>query len=292
MTATPAGPAPQDGDGPVADVSLEQLSFVRRMRAACVYGWRHGAELELMHRALAFAALGFVTLVPLLIVVAAADPVHGSGFAGWVVDGLGISGRPAVAVRSLFSSPRRVLSTTTGLSLASVAFFGLSFMSTVQTGYERVWKLPPSPWHHVWRQLVTLAGLIGYLLVAAQSDTLWRGSPLQPALRLVITIGGALLYFWWCQRLLLGGRVGWRALLPGAVMTAAALVGLRVFSGLVFSPLIASDAADYGTIGTVLIVQSWLIGVGFTVFAGALAGHALWHERRRPRRWIAHPPAE
>ena len=57
-----------------------------------------------------------------------------------------------------------------------------------------------------------------------------------------------------------------------------ALVGLRLFSQLVFAPLIVSSALSYGAIGTVLVVQSWLIGVGFTVFAGALVGRVRWED--------------
>lgn len=255
-------------------------SVARRVYRVGERAWRHGREIELMHRAMGFAALGFVTLVPLLIVVAAASPLHGAGFASWMVDGLGVSGRSEEAVRQLFSSPRNVLSTTTALSLAAVAFFGVSFMAAVQTGYERVWRLPGGAWHAVWRQTLGLAGLVGYLLAAAG----WSGVPgegtfLQPTLRLTSTLVGGVLFFWWVQRLLLGGRVCWRALFPGAVLTVLALVGLRVFSWLVFSPLIVSSALSYGAIGTVLVVQSWLIGVGFTVFGGALAGHTWWDGR-------------
>lgn len=47
---------------------------------------------------------------------------------------------------------------------------------------------------------------------------------------------GTCLFFWTSGRLLLGGRVRWRALLPGAVATSLGLLGLRVFSQLVFSP--------------------------------------------------------
>lgn len=77
--------------------------------------------------------------------------------------------------------------------------------------------------------------------------------------------------------MLLGGRVAPRALLPGAVLTSLGLLGLRVFSRLVFSPLIASSAVTYGPFGTVLVVQSWLVGVGVVVFYGALLGR-LAHE--------------
>ena len=65
------------------------------------------------------------------------------------------------------------------------------------------------------------------------------------------------------------------------------LGGLRVFSGLVFKPLIATNAVSYGALGTVLIVQSWLIGVGWVVFAGQLFGgwfHDVWLQAREHHR--------
>ncbi|MEU2630533.1 hypothetical protein ABZ641_26440, partial [Kitasatospora sp. NPDC007106] len=88
---------------------------------------------------------------------------------------------------------------------------------------------------------------------------------------------GAVVFVWWSQWLLLGGRVRWGALLPGAVVTVVGLLGLRLFSRLVFSPLIASNTVTYGPFGTVLVIQSWLVGVGVVVFGGALVGRLI-HE--------------
>lgn len=241
-------------------------------------GWRRGGELELMHRALSFAATGLVTLVPLLIVVAAADPVGHHGFAQWVVDGMAISGRSAVAVQRVFAAPARVLSTTSAFSVVALAVFGLSFASVVQTGYERVWDLPSGPWHSAWRRIVWLAVLTGYLFADVQAASLLRH---QPAPRVASTLVTAVLFFWWSQRFLIGGRLPWLQLLPGAVATVLGLAGLRLFSAMVFAPLIVSNAVSYGAVGTVLIVQSWLIGAGVVVFGGALVGRQLVAERQR-----------
>lgn len=134
-----------------------------------------GGELELLQRSMGFAALGLVTLVPLLIVVAAALPFHGNGFAQWVVDGMGLSARPAEAVRELFAAPRKVISSTSGLSLLALALFGLSFAACVEVGYTRIWQVPPTPWHHVWRRAVWLAALTAYLFAEAQSGVVLGG---------------------------------------------------------------------------------------------------------------------
>jgi membrane protein len=74
------------------------------------------------------------------------------------------------------------------------------------------------------------------------------------------------------------------------VATVAFLAGLRAFSTLVFEPLIATNAVTYGAVGTVLIVQSWLIGVGWVIYGGQLFGRWFhdgwlrsWADSRRGR---------
>jgi membrane protein len=124
---------------------------------------------------------------------------------------------------------------------------------------------------------------VGHSRCRARSatSTLWRRSQAGG-----VTAGlSAVLFVWWSQRLLLGARVRWRALLPGVVSTVVGLLGLRLFSRLVYSPLIASNTVTYGPFGTVLVIQSWLVGVGVVVFGGALVGRLLNEELPR----AAHP---
>lgn len=238
--------------------------------------WSRGREMELMHRAMGFAALGFLTLVPLLVVVAAAAPGSGSGFGRWLGQALGVSEASRARVEMLFGEADQALERTTAFGLAALAVFGLTFGSAVQTGYEKVWDLPTARWHTMWRHVVWLALLVCYLgllveIPAPSNDA--AGTALGTTGDLL----GTCLFFWGSQRLLLGGRVRWRALLPGAVATSVGLLGLRLFSQLVFSPLIASNAVTYGQFGTLLVVQSWLVGVGFVTYGGALIGR-LVHE--------------
>ncbi|MFD3503408.1 YhjD/YihY/BrkB family envelope integrity protein [Streptomyces sp. NPDC058676] len=239
-------------------------------------GWRRSVDMELWARSLGFAALGLLTLVPLLIIVSSADPAHGRGFAQWLGDGLGVSEVSRRQVEQLFTRPGQALRTTTAFGIAALAVFGLTFGAALQTGYEKVWDLPPARWWARWRQVVWLAILTGYLFFSA--TTTLRREPLAGG---SVASLSAMLFLWWSQRLLLGGRIRWRALLPGAVATVIGLLSLRVFSRLVFSPLIASNAVTYGPVGTVLVIQSWLVGVGVVVFGGALVGRLLYEELPR-----------
>ncbi|MCX4547119.1 ribonuclease BN [Streptomyces sp. NBC_01565] len=253
------------------------LSAIRRARA----GRRAGRvrELALWQRSLSFAALGFLTLVPLLIVVSAADAASGQGFAQWLGDGLGVSAAARSEIARLFAVPGQAWRSTTALGLALLAVFGLSFATMIQNGYEKVWDLPPARWWARWRHVLWLGVLIGVLYLSAISPP-WRDSPV----RGVVTFTMGVLFFWWSQRLLLGGRIPWTALVPGALGTMLGLLGLRIFSRLVFSPLIASSAVAYGPFGTVLVIQSWLVGVGVVVFGGALLGRLLHDELARHAR--------
>ncbi|WP_405801230.1 YhjD/YihY/BrkB family envelope integrity protein [Streptomyces sp. NBC_01506] len=244
--------------------------------------WTRGREMELMHRAMGFAALGFLTLVPVLVLVAAAQPNSGHGFARWLGQAIGVTQQSQLQVERLFGVPDTALQRTTAFGLAALAVFGLTFGSAVQTGYEKVWDLPTARWHTMWRHVIFLAVLVGALLGFVNTPSP-SGDISGPLTVVVLDLIGTFLFFWFAQWVLLGGRVRWNALLPGAAATTLGLLGLRGFSQLVFSPLIASSAVTYGPFGTVLVVQSWLVGVGFVVYGGALVGR-LAHEGRVFRR--------
>jgi membrane protein len=244
---------------------------------------RSGKEFELMGRAMGFAALAMLTMFPLLVVVAAASAATHHGLAVWVVYGMGLTGSSARAVAQLFSAPARVLSTTSIFSLVLLAVFGVTFAGSVQAGFERAWGLPASPWHKAWRQIVWLIVFIAYIYAAATVGSVTLHAPAGTLTRVLVAVVIGIVFFWWGLRFLLGGRVSYLAALPGAVATVAFLAGLRAFSALVFEPLIATNAVTYGTLGTVLIVQSWLIGVGWVVYASQLLGR--WFHEAWPRTW-------
>jgi len=245
-----------------------------------------GKEFELMHRALGFAALALLTVIPLLIVVAAAGPAPHRGLAAWVIYGMDLTGSSADAVTQLFSAPTRVLGTTSVFGALLVVVAGVSFGGSVQAGFERIWSLPSGPWHKIWRQAVWLVALVAYIYAEATVGTVAQGGPAETAGRVAVPVVLGIAFFWWGLCFLTGGRVGYLAALPGAVATVVCLAGLRVFSALVFEPLITRNAVSYGALGTVLIVQSWLIGVGWVLYGGQLFGrwfHDAWLQARGRR---------
>lgn len=219
-----------------------------------------------MHRALGFAALGFVAMMPLLIVIADVSPVYYGGFGQWVVDSMGLSGSSERIAKGLFAPTREALSSTDAFGLAVVCVFGQSFAASFQTGYEKAWDLRPQLRHRLWQQvlwLVTLTGQLYLVAVSSHGAHAWTG-----LIRGVLWV----LLFWWGQWILLGRRVAWRALLPGSLLTMIGLFGLRLFSKVVFAAMMVDATATYGAVGTVLVVVTWMVAVGFVVFGGAVLG--------------------
>ena len=80
------------------------------------------------------------------------------------------------------------------------------------------------------------------------------------------------------MRILLAGRISWRALFPAACATGVLYVAMQTVFSLVFSAMVISDEHTYGPIGTIFALLSYLIAIGVVVILGAVAGRA-WHER-------------
>jgi len=148
----------------------------------------------------------------------------------------------------------------------------VTFAGSVQVGFERIWGLPAGPWHKIWRQAVWVIVFIAYIYAAATVGAVTRHTPAETVSRVSVAIVLGIVFFWWGLRFLVAGRVSYLAAMPGALATVAFLAGLRAFSALVFQPLIVSNAVTYGALGTVLIVQSWLIGVAGYSMAASCSG--------------------
>jgi membrane protein len=205
-----------------------------------------------MQRAIGFAALAILTVIPLLIVVAAANSARHHGLGEWVVYGMGLTGSSADAVTRLFSAPARVLGSTSVFSAVVLSVSGVAFGGSVQAGYERIWGLPAGPWNKIWRQAVWVVALIAYIYAAATVGTVTHGGPAETAARVAVAVVLGIAFFWWGLRFLVGGRVSYLAV-------------------------------SYGALGSFLIVQSWLIGVGWVIYGGQLFGR--WFHDARLQAW-------
>ncbi|MER5475170.1 hypothetical protein [Streptomyces sp. NPDC002685] len=84
--------------------------------------------------------------------------------------------------------------------------------------------------------------------------------------------------------LLPAGRVPWPPLLPGAIVTGAALTVLSVIAKVYVPNALNHSLERYGSLGDVFTVLSWLIGLCVVISVGITAGAVIAREPAVVRR--------
>ncbi|MGW3565443.1 YhjD/YihY/BrkB family envelope integrity protein [Streptomyces sp. NPDC000941] len=234
------------------------------------------------------AAQAFLTALPLLMVVAAFAP---EGWKGLLADSVrsvvGVHGKALEELRRALaaSGTTRKPSGAVGLLVALVS--ATAFSRALQTVCERCWNLPKARMRvAAWRWLLWVLVWLAVLFVQAPVR---RGFGFGIVSGLVLSLLSAVLLWWWTQHLLLGGRVGWLPLLPGAVLAGTGTVALGYASRLVMPRAMNRSLADFGPLGPVFTLLSWLIVVFLIVVAGLAIGQLVassaWYARL-----VARPP--
>jgi membrane protein len=156
------------------------------------------------------------------------------------------------------------------LAIASALVFGIGFGRVLQLVHSRAWKLdlPTGPFDQIGYGAV-LAGLYGLLLLLLlQLNEFHTSSTLVKALLGIGWVGFLTLFFDAAPWLLTHKQISRRDLLPGAVLTALAVVGLMIVSSFVMQFWVDLYARDYGGFGVVLAIYFW-IAFSSAVIVGA-----------------------
>jgi membrane protein len=96
--------------------------------------------------------------------------------------------------------------------------------------------------------------------------------------------------FLWTARVLTNRDVGWRPLLPGAVLGAVGLAVLKVLGSFWVPRVVASSSALYGSLGAVFAVLAFLLLLGRLVVSSAVLNVVLWERRSGTARVVIELP--
>ncbi|MFJ4816520.1 ribonuclease BN [Streptomyces sp. NPDC088801] len=253
----------------------------RRLRAARVSaGWRSGAAARLLSRLSALnvvegsvrlAAQAFLTALPLLMTVAAFAP-------SWMKDlltdslraVLGIRGDTLDELREVFSATGTPRDAAGAVGVVVTLVSATAFSRALQAVCERCWHLPRAPLRTaVWRWLLWLVVWLAFLLFQAP---LRSGFGAGAVTGLVLSLPSTTLLWWWSQHLLLGGRIGWRSLLPGALLAGTGTVLLSRAARLLVPAAMERSLDEFGPLGPVFTFLSWLIAVFLVAVSGLALG--------------------
>lgn len=249
-------------------------------------GYARMRELDLDTHALAFSAQQVLCTAPLLVAISAIlDRFTGRDVTFVIARFFGLGHEATVAVGELFShSSRRMSMAELVGGLVIAVLFTTSVATVQQRAFELIWTLPRvTSVRGYLRQLLYVPALALFIAALLLAGRLVRamdatGTVLGVAAVLVLQAAIVFLFIWWSQHWLLGGRVEWRALAPGALVVAVLTVITVRLSRVIMDGQITWQVQAYGLVGVVFVMSVWLGIFSAVIFFGILAG-AVWVER-------------
>ena len=234
-------------------------------------------RIEFIDRCMLIAAQGLLALIPMLVVLAAFVPnITGDAVEAFSnAAGLGNRGQDRVEGQV---DPDQVRAQTGLIGLAITLLSATSFARAIQRMYERIWDV---------RHIGGVSGarrcflwLFGWLITLQMVGAL-RGLIEGPGGVIGEGLGfgiQALTFsaLWWVTAwALLFGRVPWHKLVVGAVLTGVFGLTYNRTSSVLMPKYVDANADQFGTLGVILAISTWLIGFAAVMVASALVGRVV-----------------
>jgi membrane protein len=231
-------------------------------------------QLELLDRAYTLAAQTFVTIMPLILAIAAALTAPGSDVvAEEFIQRFGLVGAAAKSVDDLIVVRTEGIYWI-GLVLTLYAAFTLS--KRASRAYNAIWGTPQLPIRDQWRSVVwVLVQLVLILLVTELREVVRASGPvlaLIAAAVIMVTWAGAEVL---TQTILTRGQVARSRILLAALFVSIGRLGIVVWSALFLTTSMTRQAEAYGPIGVVFalftgLLVYWVVLLGSTLLAAVL----------------------
>ncbi|HUP70889.1 MAG TPA: YihY/virulence factor BrkB family protein [Acidimicrobiales bacterium] len=156
---------------------------------------------------------------------------------------------------------------------------GLGVVAAFQFAFDSVWQVAGRGIKDKAFGLAWLfgAGLIFLLSFAVTTALRLLPGPAWP-LALVVSLSVSTALWLWTFQALTNRDVGWKPLIPGAVLGAIGLELLKMVGALYVPRVVASSSALYGSIGVVFAILAWLLVFGRLVVYSTVLNVVRWEE--------------
>ncbi|MDP9006524.1 MAG: YihY/virulence factor BrkB family protein, partial [Actinomycetota bacterium] len=227
----------------------------------------------------------FLALFPLVLVAIAIAGLFASNtsdLSGEVIDLLGLSrsDTAAEALTTALATAERSRRAASVIGLVGLVWSALGLVSALEYAYDSVWQVTG---RGLKDKVFALAWVAGAAVLFVSSFAVTAVLNFLPAfvtpLNLLVGLGLNIGLFWWTSKVLCNRDVGWRPLLPGAVLAGVGLEVLKVVGSIVVPRAVASSSALYGSIGVVFAILAWLLFFGRLVVYSAALNVVLWERR-------------
>ncbi|WP_327250894.1 YhjD/YihY/BrkB family envelope integrity protein [Streptomyces sp. NBC_01244] len=244
------------------------------------------AAVNVLDCATRLAAQAFLGALPALFVIGSLAP---DSLREQVVSSLrttlGLQGAALDQVRSVYAATGDTVSVS-GVGIAVTLLSATAWSRAMQMTCERSWHLPKAKARlAAWRWLAWLTVCLGVVLF---QGTLQDAFGAGLAGGFFLALAGNTLLWWWTQHLLLGARVPWLPLLPGALLVASGAQLLSWGSRIYMPHAVERSLQQFGGLGSVFVLLSWLI-VYFIVATAAIAIGYVVAREPLPTRWLRTP---
>lgn len=224
----------------------------------------------------------FLSLFPLILVVIAVVgfvSAHSSDLAGAIIRNLGVSGEAAKALDTAIHQAERSRRAASIVGLVGLLWSGLGLVAALQLAADAVWQ---TAGRGLRDKAFGLAWLIGAGLILLASFGITTALNFLPGwtapIAIPVALGVDIVLWVWSMKVLPNQDVGWKALLPGAIVGAVGLEVLKAVGGIWVPRLVASSSALYGALGVVFAVLAWLLFFGRLYVYAVVVNVVRWEE--------------
>jgi membrane protein len=231
-------------------------------------------RIEFIDRCMLIAAQGLLALIPMLVVLAAFFPHATEDLVRTFTHATGVGSDGTQLLEGQVTGGE-VRAQTGIFGFLITIFSATSFARAVQRMYERIWEQP-----HVGGLSGAqrcLLWLLGWMFTLQIIGALRRigdgvGGVIGDGFGFAMQAAMLTLIWWVTSWVLLFGRVPWRHLALGALLTGVLGVVYNRGASLLMPPYVHANAEQFGTLGVILAVSTWLIGFAAIMVASALVG--------------------
>lgn len=270
------------GYGPDMERFLAPVSKRWSWAATAIEVQARFGELHGNYLAAAVTVTAFLSLFPLILVAVAIIGFVASGSAdlpGRVIAELGLTGEAAKAVTSTIDTARDSKGTASVVGVLGLLWSGLGLVAALQYAMDAVWQVKG---RGIRDKAVGLAWLVGAALIMSSTFALSAAVNFLPGflspLAILVSLLVDLALWLWTMKVLVNRDVGWKPLIPGAVLGAVGLSILKALGSVYVPRAVASSSALYGSLGVVFAILAWLLFFGRLVVYASVLNVVRWEE--------------
>lgn len=258
-----------------------------RLATVPVIGWLLRVQdrfTEIRGTALAngIALQTFLSIFPLIIVgiaVVGFLSVGDPDFTATLIDNLNLEGDSAQSFTDAIENAEDSRQAASIIGLGGLLLTGLNLITAIQRSVDVAWQTYGKG---LIEKAKAVAWLLGATVIFAASFGLSLALNVLPGflapLSLLAGVAVNVALFLWTFSALGRAPVGWRALLPGALLCAVGFEIMKVVGSVYVPKLVADSSALYGSLGVVFAVLAWLAIFGRLLVYGSVVNVIRWED--------------